>query len=185
MARKLADILADLDVMLEKRAQEKQDSVPAASEDDGEIEKLAEDFLDFEPEASSNEVIELNEAEKIAHSMAIVETLLCGSDLKKACAFEKEALRRGASTEDISATLTKFANKTEAGNKVYQFMKGFGHGIADMTDAVAKKVPSESKAQVAGRLTGIAAPFAAAGGLGAYAGSKAKEKQMKTRLGIR
>lgn len=190
MARKLCDILADLDARIEKRAQAKTASAPAASDGDDDVQKLAREFVENGPadQTEQHHSETLTEAEKIAHSMAVVETLLGGEKLAKLCDFEKAALERGVPEEKVQEVLNKYAAKAKAleGDKIIKFMEGVGRGISDSLSGFRNSLKGPKgtyarKGEIAGRL----APGAVLGGGGIYAGSKLKERQIRKKMGIR
>lgn len=182
MPRKLCDLLADLDVRIEKRAQAKSMPAPATSEDDAEIKKLAQDFVDATPEPE--ETIQLTETEKIAHSMAVLETILGGEELAKLVEFEKTATERGVPRGQLQEAITKYANRTQTGERIIQFMRGMGSGTADVVEGFGKQLPKSTNTEIAGNIAGKAAPLVGIGGLGMYLGSKAKERQIRRKMGI-
>lgn len=184
MARKLCDILADLDVRIEKRAQAKQASAPAS--DDGDVEKLAETLLKSAPRRPPNNPdprAYMTEVEKIAHSMAVVETLLGGEPLAKICDFEKKAIDAGVPSDEVQDLVTKYATRTQAGGKVVDFMKGLGSGVASRLESFGK-MTGEGRPEIAGEILGRVAPAVGLAGTGMYLGSKHKERQIRKKMGI-
>lgn len=183
MARKLCDILADLDVRIEKRAQAKTASAPASDDD---VEKLAETLVKSAPRRPPNNPDPrafMTEVEKLAHSMAVVETLLGGKPLAKICEFEKKAIDAGAPSSEVQDLVTKYAAKTELGSKVIDFMKGMGSGVVNRLESFGTQL-SKNRPEAAGEIAGMAVPGLGLAGTGMYLGSKTKEREIRKKMGI-
>lgn len=101
MAASLNSLLTEADSIIESRLSSK---APAVQDD---IFKLAEEL-----KASSvkNDDLDLTLTEKIAHSIAIVDTLLNLEALTKMASFEEKAKESGFSEEQISEFFEKKAS---------------------------------------------------------------------------
>lgn len=112
MARSLDILLKEADYLIESKLQAKTASAPAAEDKDifqladalrGTTQKTAQAL---EPETDI-----LTLTEKIAHAVAIVETLQNLDTLSKLASFEDKALASGFKEEEVGAFLEKQAEK--------------------------------------------------------------------------
>lgn len=183
MARSLAQIFQDADAIIEKLASD-QAKTPPRQIDEDEVTKLAAEVLsDAAPLATE---FHFDDLEKLAHSMAILETVLSAPELLKFQEFEKKATEQGFTPEQINSVLEKAAGEaipTEAGQRVLHFMEGAGGSLQKIINAIPKVTRAEP-ARSAGAVAGFAAPALAALGLGGYLGSKYKEREFRQTYGV-
>jgi hypothetical protein len=173
MRRTLSQILQEADSIIEKRAAEPP---PTISSDD-EIFKLAETVRNHRSEMKTPEPIELTHEEKVAFSMAFLETLLSAQELAALHRFEKEAIARGLPQESVQSFYEKVAEKTEAGKRVFNFLTGVGESLESQIGAL----PSHGLSwRSAGQAAAVATPLAAAGAGGSYL----KEREIKKKYGV-
>lgn len=99
MAKSLDTLLSEADALIDS----KLDCKTPAPQDD--IFKLAEELT--HSGRSTNEDMALTLTEKIAHSIAIVDTLLNLESLSKMASFEDKAKESGFSNEQISEFFEK------------------------------------------------------------------------------
>lgn len=120
MAKTIDQLLNEADEILEKRAsdadasQEKTASQNRSDEDE-DIFKLAEDLRNAQQKTASDEEqpspeLNMNLSEKIAHSMAIVDTIVNLPLLSQLSEFEKKAQEKGYSEEQIAEYSEKIAS---------------------------------------------------------------------------
>jgi len=177
--RTFAQILQDAERIIEKRAHEAEPPpVPAIEED--EIFKLASQVRTCQSEFPPP--FEFTETEKLARSMAILETVFSAKDLTNLVKFEKEARARGMSDEAIQGFFDKVADGSRVGKRVHEFMHGAGEGL----EGYIKSLPGVdlSSWQGIGRMAGAAAPLAAVGAGGAVYGASKKEEEIKKKYGV-
>ena len=176
--RTFEQILQDADRIIEKRAQEA--IPPPAPIEDDEIFKLASQVRTCKSELPAP--FEFTESEKLAHSLAVLETIFSAKDLTNLVKFEKEARSRGMSDEAIQAFFDKVADGSRVGRRVHEFMHGAGEGL----EGYIRSLPNVDLGswQGIGRMAGGAAPLAAAGAVGASYGASKKENEIKKKYGV-
>lgn len=173
----LAQIFQKADDIIEKRASVQVVEQPVEQD---EIFKLAEQVRNHR---SAHETpFEFTEQEKIACSMAIVETMASATELRALIKFEKEATERGLPQEQVQAFFNKVAEKSTAGRRVLDFMTGAGQSLEGYINSLPKGLNVSAKSL--GKVVGTSAPLAAAGTAGAAIGAKYKEKEIKSQLGM-
>jgi hypothetical protein len=184
MGRTLGQMLQTADEIIEKRASAPKTpevTSPISVEDD-DIFKLASSIRGFE-EVASVEEFTFDDNEKLANSMAILETVFSAPELSKLMQLEKVAKERGISDETINGFYEKVASATNAGGRISSFMHGAGDSLQRVINSIPGKLHGDNAA-AAGQVAGAMAPFAAAAGLGGLAGSHLKEKSIKKQLGV-
>jgi hypothetical protein len=114
MVRPLSEIIRDTDEIVSRRVSEKTASPSQDELTDDDVFKLAEQIrkapsVPTEKKASQNEDLEFTMREKIAHAVALVDTLLNLPTLIKVAQFEDSAKAQGYSDAEITAQLEKTA----------------------------------------------------------------------------
>lgn len=115
MSRTLDQIMSDVDSVIEARiGQDCQKTASVITEDD-DIFKLAERVIssgrtEEKTAARSDEGVQFNLTEKIAHAAAIMDVYLNLPTLTKIDALEKQAQAAGYSDEQIEAYIEKNAS---------------------------------------------------------------------------
>ena len=102
MARSLEQLISDADQIIEKRAAAPK---AQAAVDDGEVVKLAS--LLAAKDAPQADTFQMTMLEKVAHSIAIVETIQQLEQLEKIAKFEEGCRGKGFSEDQINAFLEK------------------------------------------------------------------------------
>jgi molecular chaperone GrpE (heat shock protein) len=117
--RSLAQLLREADSEIEKLASPKVSapSIEAAEEED-DIVKLAFEVMNQEELTEEN----FTEAEKIAMSLAVTETLLSADQLQRLIALEKKASEQGVPTEQINEFFAKVAQSNTVGQNVFHLL---------------------------------------------------------------
>lgn len=118
---KIDDIINSVDELIEKRAGQKpkeaHSSTKTASEMDSEVRSLAEEIfkgsLDQKEDPVKVASAPGSDLAKIAHAVAIVDTLLNLEELCKVESFAKTASARGIPESEIEAFLNKRAEDIE------------------------------------------------------------------------
>jgi hypothetical protein len=177
--RTFAQILQDAERIIEKRAHEAEPPpVPAIEED--EIFKLASQVRTCQSELPPP--FEFTETEKVAHAMAILETLFSAKDLTNLVKFEKEARARGMSDETIQGFFNKVADQSQTGRRVFDFMHGAGEGLESYIKSLPNVDPTSWRG--VGQMAGAAAPLVAVGTAGGMYGAHRKEEEIKKKYGV-
>lgn len=102
MAKKISDFIAEADEIISIKTAAKK---PAPQQDD--IFKLAEELTHPQHELDADDY---SLTEKIAHSIALVDTLINLPELVKIANFESKAKESGYSSEQISELFEKKAS---------------------------------------------------------------------------
>lgn len=103
MARSISDLISEADEILAIKTASEQK--PVAQDD---IYKLASDLKKTAKQEESSD--DLTVTEKIAHAVAIVDTLLNLAEMKKIADFEKKAQDAGYPEEKVSSFFEKRAS---------------------------------------------------------------------------
>jgi hypothetical protein len=132
MARSIEDYLNEANDIIEKRASAPAQKPPS----DDEIVKLA-DILTAQEAPPPPPQLELTLFEKVAYSMAIIDTVRHIEEFQKIDAFEKTARERGFSDEQVAQFLEKRAEGPSALSKV--LATGGALGLAGFAHIHGKK----------------------------------------------
>lgn len=110
--RNLDELLSEAESIIEKKAEAKQRPTSSQSESDKEVAKLANLLVN---DGMFTEVpIEVDReslVEKVAHSLAIVQTLANAEHLAKIAEFHERAVASGYTDEQIFPVIEKIAKK--------------------------------------------------------------------------
>lgn len=118
MARTIDDILNEADEIINSKGTEKT-AAPAPTEDDvTSLARLLMDPAQVTKLAAQPESFEMNLHEKVAHAIAIVDTLGQIEELQKLAQLEAAALERGVPQEQIDA----FIQEKLAANAATKFV---------------------------------------------------------------
>lgn len=108
MAKSIDELIREADVIIEKRASKKSEVDTVLPADD-DVVKLAALLVEDVMPATSEPKIEETLVEKVAHAIALVETLSSLNQIQKIMQFEKTAKEAGHTDEQIDAFLEKNA----------------------------------------------------------------------------
>lgn len=104
MSRNISTLLQEADSIIEKRASETANVVPAVESED--IFKIAAELR--QPSRSVD--TDLTMFEKIAHAIALVDTLINANEIAKIASFEEKAASAGYSPEQVCDYFEKNAS---------------------------------------------------------------------------
>jgi len=105
----ISDVMREADEIIEQRLSEGQEKTASAKFSDEDIFKLAEEVRS-EPKQEVSEEPALNTVlEKVAHALAVADTVVNLDVLIKAANFAEQARAAGKSDEEIDAYLQKHA----------------------------------------------------------------------------
>jgi len=108
MARSISSIIEDADKIISTKIAE---TTPAVQDDD--VFKLAEELVKGAADRGIQEVRSEDDysfTEKVAHAVAIVDTILNLQEIEKIAAFTKEAKNKGFSDKQVSEYFEKKAS---------------------------------------------------------------------------
>jgi len=118
MVKSISELLKDADELITKKIA----SVSAPTEDD--VVKLANELRTVSPEQEVQVDETYTLTEKLAHSAALLDTLINAQELAKVAAFEAAAKENGYSQEQISEFFEKRASVRF--RSVTELIPGFG-----------------------------------------------------------
>ena len=165
---RIDDIFKDADAIIEKRASASKTEKTASKVEPSQGLSIAESILkgdyDSVKTASESSSVNMTDFEKIAHAVAIVETMINFNELSKLTKVAQEATSRGFSKSEVDSYIEKKASELPLVSVAEAV------GLIEKTSA-RKGIKSMLTSTTARRAAGLAG----AGTLGALAHKKGKE----------